>query len=146
MGFIFSIDLFLGEKACGPKKVWTSCFFTYFFFTSWYICDSRVFMFEAVELFGLGLLVHRCCNPPQKEDKRGGGCWVSDQVLWKPSSVVMQVAGLVTVPRGSWGGDNVLLKLSGVGVQVTGLDTTPGGSNGGYGGGCPPVCRLAQGV
>ena len=58
----------------------------------------------------------------------------------------MQVAGLVTVPGGSRGGDHVLLKLSGVGVQVTGFVTTPGGSNGGYGGGCPPACRLAQGV
>ena len=57
--------------------------------------------------------------------------------------IVVQVAGLVTVLGGSWGGDHVLLKLSGVGVQVTRLVTAPGGSNGG---GCPPACRLAQGV
>ena len=43
--------------------------------------------------------------------RRGG-----DQVLWKPSGVVVQVAGLVTVPGGSWGGDLVFLKLSAAGV------------------------------
>ena len=75
-----------------------------------------------------------------------GGSWGGDQVLWKPSGVVVQVAGLVTVPGGSWGGDQVFLTLSGVGVQVTGLVTTPGGSDGGYGGGCAPACRPAQGV
>ena len=56
----------------------------------------------------------------------------------------MQVAELVTVPGGSWGRDHVLLKLSGVRVQVTRLVTAHGGRNGGYGGGCPPACRLAQ--
>ena len=56
------------------------------------------------------------------------------------------MAGLVATPGGSWGGDQVLWKLSGVGVQVTGLVTTPGGSDGGYGGGCAPACRSAQGV
>ena len=43
-----------------------------------------------------------------------GGSWGGDQVLWKPSGVVVQVAGLVTVPGGSWGGDLVFLKLSGL--------------------------------
>ena len=43
----------------------------------------------------------------------------------------MQVAGLVTVPRGSWGGNLVFLQLSGVGVHVAGLVATPGGSWGG---------------
>ena len=59
---------------------------------------------------------------------------------------MVKVSGLVTVPGGSWGGEHVFLKLSGVGVQVTRLVTAHGGSNGGYGGGCPPACRLAQGV
>ena len=31
------------------------------------------FVFSGVELLGLGLLVHSCCNPPQEEDGRGGG-------------------------------------------------------------------------
>ena len=34
-----------------------------------------------------------------------GGDWVGDQVLWKLSEVVVQVAGLVTVRGGSWGGE-----------------------------------------
>ena len=54
-----------------------------------------------------------------------GGSWGGDQVLWKPSGVGVQVAGLVAIPGGSWGGDQVLWKLSGVGVQVAALVTTP---------------------
>ena len=75
--------------------------------------------------------------------RRKLGC---NQVLWKLQDIVVQVAGLVTVPGGSWGGDHVLLKLLGFGVQVTRLVTAPGVSNGGNGGGCPPACRLAQGL
>ena len=53
---------------------------------------------------------------------------VCDQVLWKPSGVVVQVAGLVTVPGRSWGGNLVFLKLLGIGVPLAGLVTTPGRS------------------
>ena len=73
-----------------------------------------------------------------------GGCLDGNQVLWKLQEILVQVAGLVTVPCGSWGRDHLLLKLSGFGVQVTRLVTAPGGSN--DGGGYPPACRLAQGV
>ena len=54
--------------------------------------------------------------------------WGGDQVLWKPSGVVVQVAGLVTVPGGSWGGKLVFLRLSGIVLHVQGLVTTPRGS------------------
>ena len=39
-------------------------------------------MFGAVELFRLGLLVHRCCNAPQKEDRR-----VEGRLGWLPCLV-----------------------------------------------------------
>ena len=39
-------------------------------------------MFAAVELLRLGLLVHRCWNAPQKEDRRVGG-----RLGWQPCLV-----------------------------------------------------------
>ena len=39
---------------------------------------------------------------PPGEGWGGWGSRGGDQVLWKLSGVVVQVAGLVTVPRGSW--------------------------------------------
>ena len=84
-------------------------------------------MFCTGELFILELLVPRCYNCPQKEDRRGGGGWGGDQVLWKPSGQV-QVAELVTVPGGSLGGKLVFLKHSGMGVHVAGQVTIPIGS------------------
>ena len=57
--------------------------------------------------------------------------WGVDQVLWKLSGVVVQVAGLVTTPGGSLDGYQVFWELPWVVVQVTGLVTTPGGSWGG---------------
>ena len=83
-------------------------------------------MFGGVELFILGLLVHSCCKPPKEEDRRGEGSWGSDQALWKPSGVVVQVTGLATVPRESCGGNLVFWQLSGVGVHVAGLVVTVG--------------------
>ena len=44
MGFLFSIDLFLGQKAFWPKKCLKRGFFPILIFTNWKICHSRVFL------------------------------------------------------------------------------------------------------
>ena len=63
MGFPLSIDLFLGEKACGPKKKLKELFFLHT-------------ILEFLCLVQLRFLDLDCCNPPQyfcqNEDMRGG--------------------------------------------------------------------------
>ena len=71
MGFLLSMDLFLGEKAFGKKEVLNSCLFTYFL-KYLKIYHYPFFVFAGVELLGLESLVHRCCNPPQEKDGGDG--------------------------------------------------------------------------
>ena len=58
------------------KKSWRKLFL-FLFYILFYILEDlplySFFVFGGVELLGLGLLVHSCCNPPQEEDGRGGG-------------------------------------------------------------------------
>ena len=54
--FLFSIVLFLGEKACGQKNVFKSNFSYILFFYILEYLRSRVVVSGAVELFRLGLL------------------------------------------------------------------------------------------
>ena len=78
-------------------------------------------------LSGLVEAARGCCAGNRLVTKLGGS-WDGEQVLWKLSGVVVQVAGLVTTPGRSIGGDQVLWKLPGVVVQVTGLVKTPRGT------------------
>ena len=73
MGFHFSMDLFLGNKAFDKKKLEKVLVLHTFFYILEDLPLYSFFVFGGVELLGLGLLVHSCCNPPQEEDGRGGG-------------------------------------------------------------------------
>ena len=84
--------MFFGLTGLWQKKVRKSLFNTFFLHAERFAVLEFFFVFGGVELFRLGLLVHSCCNPQKEEDRRGEGSWGSDQVLWKPSGVVVQVA------------------------------------------------------
>ena len=122
------MDLFLVEKALSKKK-----FSKFFFCILFYILEDLPFFFCLVELSFLDLdcLYLVAAIPHRRRIGGEEGSWGGDQVLWKPSGVVVQVAGLVTVPGGSWGGNLVFFKLSRVGVHLSGLVATPEGSWGG---------------
>ena len=66
MGFVLSMNLFLGKKGFWQKKSLN------FFYILFYILED-FFLFGGFELFRLGLLVHSCCNTLQEEDRREGG-------------------------------------------------------------------------
>ena len=154
MGFLFRMDLFLGEKGFWQKKVLKV--FSASSFTYWTIYRSGVF-FCLVELSFLDLdCLYIVAAIPHRRRIGGGrevgvvtrscgslqGLWCRWQdllqyleevgvVTWyffKLSRVRVHLAGLVAIPGGSWGGDQVFWKLLGIGVQVAGLVATPGAS------------------
>ena len=61
-------------------------------------------------IFRLEFLLQGAAIPNRRRIGGEGEGWGGDQVLWKPSGVVVQVAGLVTVPGGSWAGNLVFFE------------------------------------
>ena len=73
--------------------------FTYFF-AYW-----KILCFVPLTFLDLSFLYIDASIPNRRRIGGDGGGWGGDQVFWKPSGVVVQVVGLVTVPGGSWGGN-----------------------------------------
>ena len=86
------------------KKKFEKVVFYILFLTYWKICHSRVFLcLVELSLLDLDCLYIAAANPHRRRIGGEGGSWGGDQVLWKPSGVGSQVAGLVKISDGSWG-------------------------------------------
>ena len=100
MGFLFSIDWFLSEKACGHKK-FEKVFFLNTFLPTGIFAILEFFCLVQSSFLDLDCLYIDAAIPHRRRIGGERGGWGGGQVLWKPSGVVVQVAGFVTVPGGS---------------------------------------------